>query len=45
MLFLLNYSQPKMTHKPSTALVQYLEDKANEIRVLSIECTNASKSG
>ncbi|KAL5267868.1 hypothetical protein ACHWQZ_G004796 [Mnemiopsis leidyi] len=34
-----------MSHKPTTALVQYLEDKANEIRILSIECTNASKSG
>jgi len=34
-----------MSHKPSSALIQYLEDKANEIRILSIECTNASKSG
>jgi len=33
------------SHKPNNALVEYLEDKANEIRVLSIECTNASKSG
>jgi len=34
-----------MSHKPSHDLVQFLEDKANEIRILSIECTNASKSG
>jgi len=34
-----------MSRKPSTAIVQYLEDKANEIRILSIECTNKSKSG
>ena len=34
-----------MAHKPDSAVVRYLEDKANEIRILSIECTNASKSG
>jgi len=32
-------------HKESSSVVQYLQDKANEIRILSIECTNASKSG
>lgn len=34
-----------MTHKADSSLVKYLEDKANEVRILSIECTNASKSG
>lgn len=34
-----------MAHKENQAVVQWLEDKANEIRLLSIDCTNASKSG
>ena len=44
-LFLLNRVPCKMADYPNAEKIQKLKDLANKLRILSIQMTNASKSG